>query len=90
MFTQLFIQEQIKEKSKLRVSGLCAGNSPVTGEFPAQMASNAEKDSIWWRHHIYALPRSNWLPDCKSPLLLGWYNEDTTGIKTQPPPPVIK
>ena len=30
---------------------LCAGNSPVTGEFPAQMASNAENDSVWWRHH---------------------------------------
>ena len=28
--------------SKLRVSGLCAGNSPVTGEFPAQRASDAE------------------------------------------------
>ena len=28
--------------SKLRVTGLCGGNSPVTGEFPAQMASNAE------------------------------------------------
>ena len=27
---------------KLRVTGLCAGNSPETGEFPAQMASNAE------------------------------------------------
>ena len=26
-------------------------NSPVTGEFPAQMASNAENVSIWWRHH---------------------------------------
>ena len=32
-----------KKKSKLRVTGLCAGNSPVTGEFPAQMAGNAEK-----------------------------------------------
>ena len=28
--------------SKLRVTGLCDGNSPVTGEFPAQRASNAE------------------------------------------------
>ena len=28
--------------SKLHFTGLCAGNSPVTGEFPAQMASNAE------------------------------------------------
>ena len=35
-----------------RVTGLCAGNSPVTGEFPAQMASNAVKVSIWWRHHV--------------------------------------
>ena len=23
----------------------------VTGEFPAQRASNAENISIWWRHH---------------------------------------
>ena len=40
-----------KKTSKLRVTGLCAGNSPVTGEFPAQMASNTENVSIWWRHH---------------------------------------
>ena len=30
---------------------LWEGNSPVTGEFPTQRASNAEKASIWWRHH---------------------------------------
>ena len=35
----------------LRVTGLCAGNSPGIGEFPAQMASNAENVFIWWRHH---------------------------------------
>ena len=29
-----------KKTSKLRVAGLCEGNWPVTGEFPAQMASN--------------------------------------------------
>ena len=40
-----------KKTSKLRVTGLCEGNSPVTGEFPAQRASNAENVSIWWRHH---------------------------------------
>ena len=39
-----------KKTSKFRVTGLCAGNSPETGEFPAQMASNAENDSSWWRH----------------------------------------
>ena len=40
-----------KKTSKLRVTGLCAENSPVTDEFPAQRASNAENVSIWWRHH---------------------------------------
>ena len=40
----------LKKTSKLRVTGPCAGISPVTGEFTAQMASNAEKVFIWWRH----------------------------------------
>ena len=40
-----------KKTSKLRVTGLCEGNSPVTCEFPAQRASNAENVSIRWRHH---------------------------------------
>ena len=40
-----------KNTSKLRVNGFCVGNSPVTGEFPAQRASNAQNVSIWWRHH---------------------------------------
>ena len=43
-----------KKTSKLRVTGLCAGNSPGTGEFPAQMASYAENVSIWWRHRVYS------------------------------------
>ena len=33
----------------------CEGDSPVTGEIPAQRASNAENVSIWWRHHAIAL-----------------------------------
>ena len=44
-----------KVTSKLRVTALCAGNSLVTGEFPAQRASNAENVSIWWRHHVINL-----------------------------------
>ena len=40
-----------KKTSKLRVTGLYEGNSAVTGEFPAQRASNAKNVSIWWRHH---------------------------------------
>ena len=51
LFTQPFIQAQVKKNiRKLRVTDLCEGNSPVAGEFPAQMASNAENVSIWWRH----------------------------------------
>ena len=40
-----------KKTSKLRFTGLCVGNSPVTGEFPTQRASKAENVSIWWCHH---------------------------------------
>ena len=40
-----------KKTSTLRVTGLCARNSPVNGEFPAQTASNSENVFIWWRHH---------------------------------------
>ena len=42
-----------KKISKLRVTGLCVGNSLVTGEFPSQMASNVENVSMWWCHHEY-------------------------------------
>ena len=35
------VEDQIKPISKLRVTGLCAGNSPVTSEFPAQTVNNA-------------------------------------------------
>ena len=50
LLNRLF-RRRSKETSKLRVTGLCVGNSPGTGEFSAQMASNAENVSIWWRHH---------------------------------------
>ena len=50
LLNRLF-RRRSKKTSKLRVTGLCAGNSPGTGEFPAQMANNAENGSIWWRHH---------------------------------------
>ena len=50
LLNRLF-RRRSKKASKLRVTGLCARNSPMTGEFPAQMASNADNVSIWWRHH---------------------------------------
>ena len=42
--------DQRKHQSSASLAGLCAGNSPVTGEFPAQRASNEENVSIWWRN----------------------------------------
>ena len=55
LLNRLF-RRRSKKTSKLRVTGLCAGNSPGTGEFPAQMASYAENVFIWWRHHaVWAL-----------------------------------
>ena len=53
LLNRLF-RRRSKKTSKLRVTGLCVGNSPGTGEFPAQMACNAENVSIWWRHHFMA------------------------------------
>ena len=47
-----FFSRRSKKTSKLRVTGLCEGNSMVTGEFPAQRASSAENVSIWWHHHV--------------------------------------
>ena len=51
LLNRLF-RHRSKKTSRPRVTGLCAENSPVTGEFPAQMVSNAENVSIWWRHHV--------------------------------------
>ena len=51
LLNRLFMRRS-KKTSKIRVTGLGEGNSPVTGEFPAQRASNAENVSIWWRHHF--------------------------------------
>ena len=37
------------------VTGLCVGNSLLAGEFPAQIASNAENVFTWWRHNAVAI-----------------------------------
>ena len=46
-----WFKHRSKKTPKLCVIGLCDGNSPLTGEFPAQRSINAENVSIWWRHH---------------------------------------
>ena len=43
--------DQRKHQSSASLA-FCAENSPVTGEFPAQMANNTENVSIWWCHHV--------------------------------------
>ena len=46
VYSTVLFRRRSKKTSKLRVAGLCEGNSPGTGEFPAQIASNAENVSI--------------------------------------------
>ena len=59
-----------KKTPKHRVTGLCEGNSPVTGEFPAQMASNGGNISIRWRHHeLFRISTCQLLPTCWDYLL---------------------
>ena len=68
VFSTVYVDTDKKKTSKLRVTGLCAGNSPEAGEFPAQMASDTEDVSIWWSHHdpmwlllMWVIPaQSNW------------------------------
>ena len=63
LLNRLF-RRRSRKISKLRVTGLCAGNSPVTGEFTAQRASNTENASICLRHHGY--------------FDIDWANDDTS------------
>ena len=52
LFKKRLFRQRSKKTSKSRVILLCEGNSPVTGEFPAQKTSNTENFSILWRHHM--------------------------------------
>ena len=53
VYSTVYSSVDQRKQKKLRVTVLFEGNSPVTGEFPVQRASNAEKVSIWWRHHVH-------------------------------------
>ena len=54
LLNRLF-RRRSKKTSKLRVTGLCVGNSSGTGDFPAQMASNAGYETF------ASFPNSEWL-----------------------------
>ena len=53
LFAQPFVQ-------KLRVTGLCEGNSPVASGFASQRVGNAENVSIWWRHQNIGSSSNVW------------------------------
>ena len=61
VYSSVYSGTDFKKKSKLPVTGLCAGNLPGTGDFPAQMACNAENVSIWLRHHDISWRLDMWL-----------------------------
>ena len=52
VYSTIYSKRRSKKTSKFHFTGLCEGNSLVTGEFPAQRASNGENASIWWCRHI--------------------------------------
>ena len=84
LLNRLF-RRRSRKTSKLCITGLYEGNSLVTGEFPAQRASNAENVSIWWRHHEITL--HNWydhyLEHAQGRILQTVYELTTKIIKKQ-------
>ena len=95
VYSTVYSRIRSKKTSKFRVTGLCAGNSPVTGEFPTQRASIAENVSIWWRHderpsrnltqrlslEMRALTlRTTPRPNVTSPATVRWSNSSRSGM----------
>ena len=75
LLNRLF-RRRSKKTLKLCVTGLCAGNSMVTDELPAQRTSNAENVAIWWRHHIGCsgyIPSVSRSDDFSTNILSGWF-----------------
>ena len=49
VYSTVLFRHRSKKTSKPRATGLCDGNSRITGEIPAHRTSNVEKK--WWRYH---------------------------------------
>ena len=75
LLNSLFLHRS-KKTSKLRVTVLCEGKSPVTGEFPAQRPSNAENVSMWWIRHA-TVNCQNIYPYCDYLFFVQLYTTDT-------------
>ena len=57
------LRRRSKKTSKLRVTGLCVGNSPGPVNSPHKGASYAEDVSIWWRQHDTYVSRYGSIPN---------------------------
>ena len=68
------LRRRSKKTSKLRVTGPCEGNPPVTGRLPPRRGSNAE--NVRWRHHV----------QCNKAKVMkifdGWSSEPRSGTST--------
>ena len=63
VYSTVYSDADQRKTLKLRVTGLCAGNSPGTGEFPALMASNVEMfpfDDVIMASHQEFVARSKY------------------------------
>ena len=58
LLDRLFKRRSRKHQSSASLA-FVRENSPLTGEFPTQMASNEGHFSIWWRHHDFC-QMGNW------------------------------
>ena len=63
----ILFRRRSKKTSKLSVTGICEGNSPVTGEFPAERARDAKNVSLlmtssWSFDMVPCINPSNGLP----------------------------
>ena len=47
IYSNVYSGADQRKRQSFRVTGICAGNSPVTSELPTQMTSNAGNVSIW-------------------------------------------
>ena len=54
LLNRLF-RRRSKKTSKLRVTGLCVGNSPGPVNFPHKGPVTQKNVSIWWRHHVHTI-----------------------------------
>ena len=82
LLNRLF-RHRSKKTSKLHVIDLCVGNSLVTGEFPAQMASNVENDDVIM-HRMFCLMYVR--DDFVMGTMLSWDNLTPKPINSRSPP----